>query len=189
MRSLVIGLLSLILSTEGFAAEECYSADPVGGEVTFRVMQAGAPYSGTFRKFSGLVCFNQGQLTLIDASLDPASVETGLPELDAALKEKDFFAVRDYPKVTFISNSAISQGNTHTVHGTLTIRGNKREIDVIIKTQQVNGKIAISGTLTLDRLQYGIGGGEWVNTKWLGAEVNLDIKATLTRVKAISKVE
>jgi polyisoprenoid-binding protein YceI len=166
-----------------FAAEDCYTADATGGEVTFRVMQAGAPFSGRFRRFSGEICFTQSRLTHIDASLDPASVDTGLPELDAALIEKDFFAIRDYPRVTFVSTSVQSQGDTQTVRGTLEIKGNRRDVDVVLHLQQAGGKMSISGSFILDRLQYGIGMGDWTNTKWLGAEVKLDISATLTLKK------
>ena len=166
-----------------FADEDCYTADTAGGEVTFRVMQAGAPYSGNFRRFAGDVCFAQGRLTRINASLDPSSVDTGLPELDAALKEKDFFAVREFPRVTFVSTSVQSQGEAQVTRGTLEIKGNRREVEVVLRSQQTGGKMSISGSFTLDRLQYGIGTGDWTNTKWLGAEVKLDINATLTRKK------
>jgi hypothetical protein len=33
----------------------------------------------------------------------------------------------------------------------------------------------------LDRLDYGIGTGEWSDTRWLGAEVKIDFSATLSR--------
>jgi polyisoprenoid-binding protein YceI len=172
-------LLLAASCTPAFAAEECYTASATDGQVTFHVLQAGAPYIGNFRRFSGEVCHSQDRVTRIDATLDPASVDTGLPELDANLMKDDFFDVGHYPSVTFTSSSVQSQGDTYTVHGTLAIKGNRREVDVVLKSQQANGKISISGSITLDRLQYGIGMGDWTNTKWLGAEVKVDIKATL----------
>jgi hypothetical protein len=54
-------------------------------------------------------------------------------------------------------------------------------VEVVLRSQQSGGKMSISGTFTLDRLQYAIGTGDWTNTKWLGAEVKLDINATMTR--------
>jgi polyisoprenoid-binding protein YceI len=38
----------------------------------------------------------------------------------------------------------------------------------------------VSGTLTLNRLEYGIGIGEWSNTKWLSGEVNVQFRAMLS---------
>ena len=176
-------LITVAASSAAFAAEECYTADAADGAVTFRVMQSGAPYTGKFRRFAGEVCFAQGRLTRIDATLDPASVDTGLPELDAALKGKDFFSVSEFPRVTFVSSSVQPQGDAQLTRGTLEIKGNRREVEVVLSSQQRGDKMSISGSFTLDRLQYGIGMGDWTNTKWLGAEVRLDIKATLSRKK------
>jgi len=178
-----IWLITVSACPAAFGAEECYTADAASGEVTFRVMQSGAPYSGNFRRFAGEVCFAQDRLTRINASLDPSSVDTGLPELDAALKEKDFFAVREFPRVTFVSTSVQAQGDAQLTRGTLEIKGNRRDVEVVLRSQQTGGKMSISGSFTIDRLQYGIGTGDWTNTKWLGAEVKLDINATLTRKK------
>jgi polyisoprenoid-binding protein YceI len=171
-------LLFLLVCTAALA-EDCYTADASNGEVKFRVSQSGAPFTGTFRKFGGELCFDKGRLLRISAMLDPASIDSGLPELDAILKDKEFFAVRDFPGVRFSSSKVQSHGDTHTVHGTLEIKGVKRETDVSLRTLQANGKLTISGSLTLDRLQYGVGTGEWSNTQWLGAEVQLNLKATL----------
>ena len=178
-----MALVTVAASSAAFAAEECYTADAADGTVTFRVMQSGAPYTGNFRRFEGVACFAQGRLVRIDATLDPASVDTGLPELDAGLKGVDFFDVREFPRVTFASSSVKPQGDVQLTRGTLEIKGNRREVEVPLRSQKQGDKMTISGSFTLDRLQYGIGMGDWTNTKWLGAEVRLDINATLSRRK------
>ena len=176
-------LLMSVSVMPAFAAEDCHTADAADGQVTFRVLQDGAPFTGNFRRFSAKICFTQGRITRIDASLDPASVDTGLPELDANLLKVDFFDIGKYQNVTFNSTSVESNGEDITVHGILTIKNNKRDVTVVLHSQQASGKISISGSFTLDRLDYGIGMGEWTNTKWLGAEVKVDINAVLTRKK------
>ena len=42
-------------------------------------------------------------------------------------------------------------------------------------------KPVVSGSFTLDRLDYGIGTGEWSDTRWLGAEVKVEFSAALLR--------
>ena len=93
------------------AAEDCYTADAAGSEVRFRVMQSGAPFGGSFRRFSGEICFNQGRINRITATLDPASVDSGLPELNTVLQDKDFFAVREYPRIGFASTMVQFKGD------------------------------------------------------------------------------
>ncbi|HTN94847.1 MAG TPA: YceI family protein [Gallionella sp.] len=175
--------VTIAACSSAYAAEECYTADAADGTVTFRAMQRGAPYTGSFLRFAGEACFVKDRLTRIDATLDPSSVDTGLPELDAGLKGVDFFDVREFPSVSFASTSVQPQGNAQLTRGTLEIKGNRREVQVLLHTRRQGDKMSLSGSFTLDRLQYGIGTGDWTNTKWLGAEVQVDIDATLSRKK------
>ena len=162
------------------AAEECYRADAHNGSVSFEVKQAGAPFRGKFRRFGGEVCLAERRATRIDVWLDPATVEAGLPEIDAALKDKDFFAVDQYPRIVYTSHSVEARGSTQLAHGVLEIKGKRRDLDVPFSLQREGDNPIVSGTLTLNRLEYGIGIGEWSNTKWLGGEVNVEFRATLS---------
>jgi polyisoprenoid-binding protein YceI len=161
-------------------AEECYRADDHNGSVSFEVKQAGAPFRGKFRRFGGEVCLLEGRATRIDVWLDPATVEAGLPEIDAALKDRDFFAVDRYPRVTYTSQSVEARGSTQRAHGVLEIKGKRHDLDLSFSLQREGDDPIVSGTLTLNRLAYGIGIGEWSNTKWLGGEVNVQFRATLS---------
>ncbi|HVB46811.1 MAG TPA: YceI family protein [Burkholderiales bacterium] len=149
------------------------------GSVSFSVDQAGAPFQGSFRSFGGTVCVDGDAVTRIDVWLDPASVDSGLPELDAALKGADFFATDKYPRVTFTSASVQSRGDLRQAEGTLEIKGTRRQIGIPFRLAGAAVKRTVSGAFTLNRLDYAIGTGEWSNTKWLGAEVKVEFKAAL----------
>jgi len=157
------------------AAAECYTVDPAAGRVSFEVAQAGAPFRGSFRRFGGELCI-EGSSTVsrIDVWLDPASVDTGLPEIDAALKDKDFFAVAQYPRIAFAG-----QGDAGRASGTFDIKGKRGQADVPFRLVSNGGKPTVSGTFTLDRLQYAIGTGEWSDTRWVGKDVKVDFSAAL----------
>ena len=161
-------------------AEECYRADDHNGSVSFEVKQAGAPFRGKFRRFGGEVCLLESRATRIDVWLDPAAVEAGLPEIDAALKDKDFFAVDRYPRIVYTSHSVEARGSTQLAHGVLEIKGKGHDLDVSFSLQREGNNPIVSGTLTLNRLEYDIGTGDWSNTKWLGGEVNVQFRATLS---------
>lgn len=177
-------LLALAIVSSPAAAEECYSVRTDGGSVSFEVRQAGAPFRGAFRRFGGEICLAQGQVARIDVWLEPASVDAGLPEIDAALKEKEFFETARYPRIAFTGRSVEARGERQTAHGTLEIKGRRRDRDVAFSLRRDGGGPVVSGTLTLDRLDYGIGTGEWSDTKWLGAEVKVDFNVKLGAVKA-----
>lgn len=162
------------------SAEECYSVDDSRGSVSYEVKQAGSPFGGKFRRFGGEVCLAAERATRMQLWLDPASVDSGLPEIDAALKDKDFFAVAQYPRVLYASQSVEARGNAQLAHGMLQMKGNRRNFDVPFSLRREGGSVVASGTLTFNRLDYGIGTGEWSNTKWLSGEVKVDFRATLS---------
>jgi polyisoprenoid-binding protein YceI len=177
-RFLVVLLVSAALPA---AADECYSVEPAGGSVSFELRQAGSPFRGAFRRFGGELCIAQSQVARIDVWLEPASVETGLPEIDAALKAKEFFDVGNYPRLAFASESVQARGDRQLARGVLDIKGKRRNAEVPFRLGESGGKTVVSGSFTLDRLDYGIGSGEWSDTRWLGAEVKIDFNASLSR--------
>jgi len=161
-------------------AEECYTVDQSHGRVSYEVQQGGAPFRGEFRHFGGRVCLSAERVMGIDVWLDSASVDSGLPEIDAALKGKDFFAVQRYPKVTYTSQSVEAHADKEIAHGMLQMKGKRGSLDAPFTVQRKGRDLIVSGALTLNRLAYDIGTGEWSNTNWLGANVNVHFRATLS---------
>lgn len=167
-------LIVLALAAPAAVADECHAVDAASGSVTFELRQAGSPFRGTFKRFGGELCLAQERVTKIAVWLEPASVDTGLPEIDAALKEKEFFDVRNHPRIAFTG-----AGANGVARGALEIRGKRRELEVPFKLGASGASRAVSGSFTLKRLDYGIGTGEWADTRWLGDEVKVEFSAGL----------
>jgi polyisoprenoid-binding protein YceI len=178
-------LLAVLLAAAWSPAyPECRAVDAARGQVSFELEQAGAPFRGSFRRFGGEICLTGERVTKIDVWLDPATVDAGLPEIDAALKGGDFFAVDRYPRATYSSDSVSPKAGQQLARGTLTIKGKSRALEVPFSLRQQGGDAVLSGALTLNRLDYGIGTGDWANTKWLGAEVRVTFSAPLAQTPA-----
>jgi polyisoprenoid-binding protein YceI len=163
-------------------ADQCYAVDSSRGALSFEVKQAGAPFRGKFKRFGGEVCLLADKVTRIEVWLEPASVDAGLPEIDAALRDKDFFAVSQFPRAVYSSQSVEVRGNDLVSHGTLQMKDKRRNFDVPFSLRREGDQQVVSGTLTLNRLDYGVGTGEWSNTQWLANEVKLDFKVTLAAI-------
>jgi polyisoprenoid-binding protein YceI len=43
--------------------------------------------------------------------------------------------------------------------------------------------VELSGETTIKRLDYGVGQGEWASTEWVGDDVKLTYKVTMTKAK------
>src|SRR3989442_7983646 len=119
-RFLVVLLVSAALPA---AADECYSVDPAGSSVSFELRQAGSPFRGAFRRFGGELCIAQSRVARIDVWLQPPSLETALPEIDAALKAKEFFDLASHPRIPFASESVPVRGDRQLARGTPDIKG------------------------------------------------------------------
>ncbi len=174
-------LLAALLASAPAKAEDCLAVDAARGKVAFEVAQAGSPFHGRFTRFGGTVCVVGGRATRINVWLDPASVDAGLPEIDEALKGAAFFAAARYPRIEYSSDSIQKGAGGPVARGTLRVKGAARALDVPFQTMSLaGGALEVTGRLSLNRLDYGIGTGEWSDTKWLGAEVTVRFEVRLT---------
>lgn len=185
--AMLVACTGLLVAPTALGA--CWVVVPEQSRLIFVASQAGGTLEGHFNDYSGQVCIDTGNGTAsrIEASVDMASVETDLPELDDALLGTDFFHVQRWPSAVFEGASVRALGgDRYEVTGTLTLRDVSREITVpVAVTPAADGSYAdLETTLTLARLDYGIGQGEWSDTQWVGDEVTVELTATLIPQKS-----
>lgn len=179
---LPLALASLALAARTDAA--CWAPVPGQSALSFEVKQADAPLQGAFGDFDARLCLDPDDpgASHVNVHVDLSSVNTGISELDEALLGPDFFDVDSWPGATFDSDSVTADGAGHyRASGTLTIRDQSHELEVPFSLQiSADGKTATAkGETTIKRLAYGVGQGEWSDTKWVGDEVTIRFEATL----------
>ncbi len=167
-----LSLLCLLLSFNA-VAEECLPIDGARTEIAFEIEQAGAAFEGEFERAGGEVCIGNGNVIRIDAWLDPASANTGLSKLDAALKGEDFFAVEKFPRATFESDDIEKTGDGFIAHGRLTMKGVSKAFDLPFTLEKTGDGYRASGETALQRLEFNVGTGEWADTEWLSDKVTV----------------
>jgi polyisoprenoid-binding protein YceI len=98
-----------------------------------------------------------------DASLsleiEAASVSTGSGLRDKEAKGKNFFNVKEYPTIRFVSNSIAPDADASKLHmeAGLTMRGITKPVSVnIILHAQENGLQRIEGDFSFDRREFGM---------------------------------
>lgn len=184
--STLLGLTGTLAAMAVNAA--CWTPVPDTSKISFDVSQAGAPLQGTFGDYSGQICLDSGNVASdrIQVQVQTASVNTQLPELDQALRGADFFDVAHWPHATFESTSVRALGpNQYEVQGKLTLRDVSRTIKVPFTFQPVaDGQARLTGKLTIQRLDYHIGLGQWADTRWVGNQVDVAFAVTLKRASA-----
>ena len=144
-------------------------------------------YSGTFR-------FDPDNLaeSKIDIVIKTKSIKTNSRKRDNHLRSDEFFDVRKYPEMTFVSSSIIRvKDNQYQVVGTLTIKDVSRDIILPltfhgIKQNPLSPKELIAGFdshLVIDRLEYHVGTGKFYDMGVVGKLVKIYIYLEMLRDK------
>jgi len=168
MRSLLPGL-ALMLASAGAARAQTstWQINTPESAVQFsaRHMMV-ATLGGNFSKFSGTVQYDPKDVskTVIQATIDTTSENSGVEGRDKDLKSANFLEVDKYPTMTFQSKRVDSAGNGKLkVTGDLTLHGVTKEIvlDVegptpIIKDARGGLHMGAAAATKINRKEFGI---------------------------------
>jgi cytochrome b561 len=161
---------------------DAWQIDLATSSIKFQTTQYGQPFTGSFKNFGGTILFDRAKLddAYADIWIDIASIETGSMERDGQAKSADWFSAVEFPKAQFVADSfSETAPGQYVAHGALTIRGKAQLVDLPFTLQvreSPEGQAALmEATLTLNRLDFGVGQGQWSATDVIGGDVNLTI--------------
>jgi polyisoprenoid-binding protein YceI len=182
------GLVCLLLAAPAQAAPTWTIED--GSAIRFTAYQEGAPVDGSFGDFTAEIVFDPNDLAAsrVTVGIDTASVATGHKDRDTALRSSSFLDVARWPSAGFISERLSHEGgDRYEARGRLTIRDVTREVvlpfQLSLQQEGERRRADAQGELTISRLDYGVGQGEWASTGTVGEEVviRLEIIASAPR--------
>lgn len=153
-----------------------------GGSLTFTFTQAGAANTGSFGKFVTLMSYNQQSRTAgaLDVTVQIGSLATQDQDRDDTLKSADLFDAAHYPTARYSAGAFTRSANGDLIAlGKLTVRGVTRELRVPLHVEAAPGGLELSGAVSVKRLDFGVGQGEWRATDTVGDEVKLQFKVPL----------
>lgn len=118
-----------VLAAAGTAHAEPmrYRFDPTHTFVTFELLHFGtSTLRGRFGPLQGDVTIDRAQRSgRVQVVVDTATVSTGLPVLDARLKESDMLAAKEHPQAFFVADrfEFDDAGRVSALRGEFTMRG------------------------------------------------------------------
>jgi len=141
--------------------------DPAHSVAEFKVRHMMISYvKGKFSGLSGVLKLDEADYThsTVEVSIPAASVSTVDDDLDAHLKNADFFDVEQFPTLTFRSTSIRSTGDRdYEVIGDLIIRGVTKSVTLSVKDVSEpskdpwgNLRIGLSGSAKVNRKDFGL---------------------------------
>jgi polyisoprenoid-binding protein YceI len=124
---------------------------------------------GSFTKVSGSVQYDLADpsKTVIDVTIDAASIDTGVSMRDNDLRSPSYFDVAKFPTLTFKSRRVEPAGSGKLkVTGDLTIHGVTKEVTLEVdgpsepmKDPRGNIHMGASATTKISRKEFGVTGG------------------------------
>jgi polyisoprenoid-binding protein YceI len=120
---------------------------------------------GTFAEFEGTahLDFEDPSRSSVHVEIKATSISTGNTDRDNHLRSNDFFAMDEYPTITF-DTTAVERRDDDTVHitGDLTVRGVTKQIDFdaeftgAVVDPWGNTRVGFTGSLSINRKDWGV---------------------------------
>lgn len=153
-----------------------------GSSLEFIARYEGTEAPGRFEQFNVDLVFSPELTagTSIRVEVSTASARLGSEELDEAVKTPEWFDAETFPLAVFISNGIVRSGaSDYIASGVLSIKGVSKNIEVPLHWSSDSRQAEISGELSLSRLDFGIGSGEWSKDQTIGFDVNVRFRIKL----------
>lgn len=178
-------VLALLLGTPVTQAQtQQWEIDQDHSTIYFDVRHTFVTVRGLLDDFSGTVVFDPANLedARFDFTVNVASINTNITRRDDHLRSADFFEVRRFPQMTFVTTGVKHvQGDEYALEGDLTIKDVTRRITVPmtyfgmqenpLKQGQMVAGIEID--FMMDRLEYSVGTGRFFEMGVVGKEVRV----------------
>lgn len=157
-------------------AIEYNSVQPGISSLGFTFTQMNVPVEGIFGKFSVQLAFDPAKPAdgKVLVEIDLNSIDVGNADGNTEVRRKNWFDTKNFPTTQFIS-SGIRQlgGNQYEASGKLTLKGRIKDVKAPFTVRQEGASARIEGSLTIKRLEWGIGEGIWSDTNTVADEVHI----------------
>jgi len=156
--------LAMLLACGSALAADEFKIDRNHSSVNFTVTHMTlSTVHGRFTDFEGKIIYDDKDpsKSSVSVTIKTASITTDVEARDKHLKSPDFFDAANFPEIIFQSKSVEKKGHGFVAHGTLTIRGVSKDVDLpFTLAGPVNaGKVtllAANAALTINRQDFGV---------------------------------
>lgn len=155
-----------------------YKPADKGSTLQFKIKNLGFDVSGTFTGFMGKINFDAQSPAnaSFDVTIDAGTVNTDNGFRDSHLRDNNYFDVKKYPAIHFVSSKVSPAGKpgTYTVSAKLTIKDVTRDISFPFTATALSSGYIFKGSFKINRKDFGVGGTSTISNE---LEVFLDVVA------------
>lgn len=186
MRLGTLAFAALLLIAAAAQGATAWVSDTARSRLEFSGTLSGGTFDGSFTRFKPEITFDPADLagSRFDVTIETASADTQDADRDAILKDAEFFAVERWPVARFEAGRFTAAGpGRYTAQGKLTLRDVTRDVTLsfTFKPAADGATATLAGGAAIKRLDFGVGQGDWRDTKWVGDEVKIRFDLLLRR--------
>lgn len=111
--------------------------------------------SGGFKTVSGSIGVDGDAISSINVVIDVNSLYSEAEKLTGHLKNEDFFSVKEFPEMKFVSTK-IDGSKDVTITGDLTMHGQTAEISFPATVSVADGNVTLDAKFKVDRTKFGM---------------------------------
>jgi polyisoprenoid-binding protein YceI len=158
-----------------------FTADAAQSRLEFVGMQAGAEFKGVFHKFTAGVDFAPDALagSKIDVQIDMNSVDSMDKDRDTTIRGKDVFDAAHNPTAHYVTKTITKTAAGFSAVGALTLHGVTKDVPIEFQFAPAGTGAKLSGSAKLNRLDFGVGQGDWKSTDTVGDAVKINFSLVL----------
>jgi polyisoprenoid-binding protein YceI len=153
--------LFILLALTCAIANAQYKPAAKGSSVGFTIANFGFDVKGSFSGLQGTINFDSKTPVTgnMDITIDASSVNTDNDLRDKHLRDENYFDVKNYPTIHFVSAKITPvKGDNYVATGQLTIKGKSKNINIPFTATAVNDEYLFKGSFKINRKDFGIGG-------------------------------
>jgi polyisoprenoid-binding protein YceI len=153
----------------------------------FQGTQQGEKFVGAVKLYDARIAFDVADLggSSFEVSMQLKSIDSRSSERDAAMQTADWFDTAHYPVATF-KTIGFRQTNAGIVaDADLTLRGKTKRIVFPFQFSKTSAGATLDARVTLNRLDFGLGAGEWGEDSMVGHRVDVIVHLQLNQPTAL----
>jgi len=184
LTGLSAALFSALLTTQAYAA--AWHSIPDKSRLEFVASYEGAEALGQFSEFEvELICDQaDGAPKSLQVDVDVSSASMGNADIDEAIAQPEWFDMKRFPNATFRSNRiTAATGFGYQAEGVVSIKGVDRPLSIPFRWSGMAENGEMKGEVSLSRVDFDIGSGEWASDSSIGHDVLVRFTVTLKNEK------
>jgi polyisoprenoid-binding protein YceI len=157
-----------------------WSIEPSASAVAFTITYSGQSYDGAFDRWRADIRFDANDLahSAAQVTFETASAHTSDQMQTSQLGGETWLDTQQFPTASFRTSSIRRLGgDNYQAEGALTLKGRTKNVSLPFTLAITGNRATMSGQLTLNRLDFGIGAGD----AGIGDTVAVRVRVVATR--------